>query len=317
MESTLSQFTYMTFIFFLIVTIFSFTVQVNGAEVSALNREKHPQAEFAGIWFYSTIEQDTTKKQFPVGYVYGPSATDEVGKDQLSSLHKRMKDALRKAQKQKGTRILDYMPEDESDLASSLTDDSIVFACAFNYEHVESQYVSGAGSSYSKIMAEIGFDLVICNFKDRRILAILPARVVVIDAVSGRASSEKKNSMLKYLYEQKMIPEFIKLASAPYCSAMATETIGIRKLRIDDKALASMPINYKVAGERSYKGYFSSLISSSFYEQIKVPVLPYSGGGDKIYYVMSERIKDTARVSDEAMADNNKEEQIDTSNCHE
>lgn len=100
---------------------------------------------------------------------------------------------LLKERKKDGRRILDYMPEDpEADFSNSVTSDSVVFACALNYEHVESQYEAGTGSAYSKILAEIGFDLVICNFKDRRILATIPGRVVAIDAVPGRASQSKK-----------------------------------------------------------------------------------------------------------------------------
>lgn len=286
---------------FLLLFLISFGVSTSLGEKENTAR---PCAEFAGIWFYSAIKQNTTKKQFPIGYVYGPSTSKEVGKDNISNLHKAMHAGLLKERKKDGRRILDYMPEDpEADFSNSVTSDSVVFACALNYEHVESQYEAGTGSAYSKILAEIGFDLVICNFKDRRILATIPGRVVAIDAVPGRASQSKKNALLHHLYEKKLIPEFIKLCKAPYSSLMATKTLGIDKIRVDKGALEKIPTNYKAAGERSYMAYLSSLVSSSFYSAVKVPILPWSGGGDKIFYVMSERIKDTGRVMDEALKD--------------
>lgn len=287
---------------FLLLFLISFGVSTSLGEEENTAR---PCAEFTGIWFYSAIKQNTTKKQFPIGYVYGPSTSKEVGKDNISNLHKAMHAGLLKERKKDGRRILDYMPEDpEADFSNSVTSDSVVFACALNYEHVESQYEAGTGSAYSKILAEIGFDLVICNFKDRRILATIPGRVVAIDAVPGRASQSKKNALLHHLYEKKLIPEFIKLCKAPYSSLMATKTLGIDKIRVDKGALEKIPTNYKAAGERSYMAYLSSLVSSSFYSAVKVPILPWSGGGDKIFYVMSERITDTGRVMDEALKDN-------------
>ena len=287
---------------FLLLFLISFGVSTSLGEEENTAR---PCAEFAGIWFYSAIKQNTTKKQFPIVYVYGPSTSKEVGKDNISNLHKAMHAGLLKERKKDGRRILDYMPEDpEADFSNSVTSDSVVFACALNYEHVESQYEAGTGSAYSKILAEIGFDLVICNFKDRRILATIPGRVVAIDAVPGRASQSKKNALLHHLYEKKLIPEFIKLCKAPYSSLMATKTLGIDKIRVDKGALEKIPTNYKAAGERSYMAYLSSLVSSSFYSAVKVPILPWSGGGDKIFYVMSERITDTGRVMDEALKDN-------------
>ena len=287
---------------FLLLFLISFGVSTSLGEEENTAR---PCAEFAGIWFYSAIKQNTTKKQFPIGYVYGPSTSKEVGKDNISNLHKAMHAGLLKERKKDGRRILDYMPEDpEADFSNSVTSDSVVFACALNYEHVESQYEAGTGSAYSKILAEIGFDLVICNFKDRRILATIPGQVVAIDAVPGRASQSKKNALLHHLYEKKLIPEFIKLCKAPYSSLMATKTLGIDKIRVDKGALEKIPTNYKAAGERSYMAYLSSLVSSSFYSAVKVPIPPWSGGGDKIFYVMSERITDTGRVMDEALKDN-------------
>ena len=287
---------------FLLLFLISFGVSTSLGEKENTAR---PCAEFAGIWFYSAIKQNTTKKQFPIGYVYGPSTSKEVGKDNISNLHKAMHAGLLKERKKDGRRILDYMPEDpEADFSNSVTSDSVVFACALNYEHVESQYEAGTGSAYSKILAEIGFDLVICNFKDRRILATIPGRVVAIDAVPGRASQSKKNALLHHLYEKKLIPEFIKLCKAPDSSLMATKTLGIDKIRVDKGALEKIPTNYKAAGERSYMAYLSSLVSSSFYSAVKVPILNWSGGGDKIFYLMSERIKDTGRVMDEALKDN-------------
>ncbi len=289
-------------LFLLAVVVWSSLGMLWGQEPDS---EKLRHAEFAGIWFYSAIQKDTTRKQFPVGYVYGPSASQEVGRDNISVLHQSMRDALLKERRSGGNRIVDCMSADpEADFANSATDDSIVFACALNYEHAETQYESGAGKAYSKVLTEIGFDLVVCNFKDRRILATLPGRIVAIDAVPGKAGAAKCHSMLKYLYEKKLVPEFVSLAKAPYSSAMAAKTLGISKLQVSPKALKEMPSHYKAAGERGYAAYVSSLVSSSFYAAVKVPVLPYSGGGDKIYYVMSERIKDSGRVSDEAMKDN-------------
>lgn len=287
---------------FLLLFLFPFGVSISLGEEENSDR---PCVEFAGIWFYSVIKQDTTKKQFPVGYVYGPSASEEAGKDNISNLHKAMHASLLKERKKDGVRMLDYMPENQdADFSNSVTSDSVVFACALNYEHVEGHYEGGTGTAYSKILAEIGFDLVICNFKDRRILATIPGRIIAIDAVPGRASQAKKNAMLRHLYETKLIPEFVKLAKTPYSSAMASKTLGISKIQVDTKALEKIPANYKAAGKNGYITYLSSLISSSFYSAVKVPVLPWSGGGDKIFYVMSERIKDTGRVMNEAMKDN-------------
>ena len=250
---------------------------------------------FAGVWFYQTQDEQAVAKQFPVGRHYGDrreQAADSASlQPQHSDLTKMLYTAMQKEKQAGGKRILDYLGEgDETMLATQ--GDALVMACALNYEHVEVQRLPLGKKTISKILAEIGFDMVLCNFNDRRIVAILPMRAQIVDACDEVPTEERKQALLKKLYEEKICEMFMKTARTEFDLSRAPKAIGIGQLVLHDKAMEVVPENLK----SSIMTYYSSYICSAFYEAAGIPVLPYSGGNELLYYSMREQVDDVAQL---------------------
>ena len=257
---------------------------------------------FAGVWFYRTQDEQAVAKQFPVGRLYGgrrESVVDSVAvQEKHSALTRTLHEKMLSEKTPGGNRLLDRLSDGESAMISS-QGDALVMACALNYEHVEVQRLPLGKKTISKILAEIGFDLVLCNFRDRRIVAILPLRAQIADAQDAIPTDDYKQQLLSRLYETKVVDTFMEAARRTYDAENAPKTLGIGELTFFDSAMESVPESLK----ESIHTYYSSYICAAFYDTIGVPVLPYSGGNELLYYSMREQVDDAAQLSDRTAED--------------
>lgn len=256
------------------------------------------------MWYYGTQDEEEIAAQFPIGHEYGDHREirdDGYSVEVQSDLTKRMIEAMQAEAKPGGERLVDRLAWEEG--SSSAKDGNAWFvACAINYEHVETQKLPLMGKTITKVLTEIGFDVILCNFADRRIAALLPGRIQRIDAVEGTdVTDERKQESLRHLYEDSLLPEFMRIVKMPCSTFSPSYTIGIGEIRIGEELLRDTPESVKP----SLHSYYSSLISSVFYEELGVPVLPYSGGNDQVYCSMRENLSDVHELKRRAAQDTN------------
>lgn len=259
---------------------------------------------FAGMWYYGTQNEEEIAAQFPVGHRYGDRReirADGYSVEVQSDLTRRMVEQMQAEMKPDGERLVDRVAR-AGESANAREDNAWLVACAINYEHTETQELPFLGGKVTKILTEVGFDVILCNFADRRIAALLPGRIQLIDAVDGTAvSEERKRANLARLYEEMLLPEFMRIVKQP-CSAFSPSfTIGIGEMELGEELLRDTP----AAVKPSVQSYYSSLISSVFYEKLGVPVLPYSGGNDQVYCSMRENLSDVHELKRRAAMETN------------
>ena len=258
--------------------------------------------QFSGMWYYGTQNEEEIAAQFPVGHQFGDRREireDGFSVEVPSELTRRMTEAVGAEGKAGGERLVDRLAGDKESGARG--GDAWRVACAINYEHVETQQLPFVkGSTITKIIAEVGFDVILCNFADRRIAAMLPGRIQLIDIVKGtEVSEEHKQACLKHLYEQNLLPEFMNIIKQPCSTFSPSFTIGIGEIRLGEELLRDTPESLRP----SVKSYYSSLISAVFYEKLGVPVLPYSGGNDQVYCSMRENLSNVHELKRRAAVD--------------
>lgn len=231
--------------------------------------------KYGGIWLKGTAAE--ASKRFPIGYQFFNQTNGNSAQASAQLLQ-----LMKKKQKPKGTRLLDQIaPDDYSPSASS--GQALIMALAVNYEHYETQRIA----NISKIFAEIGFDLVLCDMSDRSIVFTLPGRLQFVDAGSGK---KKGQQMLRQLYSKQLLPYFIKLAQYKWNGNLAFSTVGLSKLNVYDQASQRFPTWMKQQPET----YYSQIIASSFYETAGIPLLPYSNGEEVLYAMLREELSDSS-----------------------
>lgn len=275
---------------FISACIIAISVAVGFAEAAPLS-----PIRFAGVWFYRTQNKQEVSEQFPVGRLYGDRrevSVHSVGvQTQQSDISKKIYTEMQKNKKAGGMRLMDRLSAGADEMIAS-RGDALVMACALNYEHTEVQRLPLGGKTISKVLAEIGFDLVLCNFHDRRIVAIYPLRAQIVDACNHVPTEAEKQKLLQHLYETKVVEMFLQAAGKEFDESQAPKTIGIGELTFLDKAVKDIPESIK----KSINTYYSSCICSAFYEAAGIPVLPYSGGNELLYYTMREQVDDAASL---------------------
>lgn len=260
--------------------------------------------EFSGMWYYGTQNEEEIAAQFPVGHLFGDRREireDGYSVEVPSELTRRMTEAVAAEGRAGGERLVDRLVEKTE--SGTPGGDAWRVACAINYEHVETQQLPFIkGSTITKIIAEVGFDVILCNFADRRIAAMLPGRIQLIDVVKGtEVSEEHKQACLRHLYEQNILPAFMKIVKQPCSTFSPSFTIGIGEIRLGEELLRDTPESLRP----SVRSYYSSFISAVFYEKLGVPVLPYSGGNDQVYCSMRENLSNVHELKRRAAVDTN------------
>ena len=221
------------------------------------------------------------KKSCPVGFRYALSANSE---ESALQYNRGFYSTLTKRAKEKGSRIidniagLDYMPD------SSLGG-AYVMACAVKYEIAEEGTLP---SGHSGFFGEIGFDLIICDFSDRSVVVSIPCRLVF------QEHGEKSDQHLVKLYEEHLPEVFAKIAEEQWNPGLFFKTIGITKTEIlQPENMEEVPPNMVgcpqvITGK--HHTVSSQIAASRFYDAIGIPVQPYSGGEEALFYGLRENL---------------------------
>lgn len=262
---------------------------VSEAKVSEPAEPLEP-IKFSGIWLSGKYSE--TDLRFPVGKRYSLSSAQGEG---VAELSKTLLAGLRAAAKPNGRRLVDAVAPDNY-APSTTGGQAFLMACAINYEHVDSVEVGGI----HKVLAEVGFDLVICDFSNKAIIATLPGRVMRIDvSKSAKVSEAQKTDCLVALYSNELVKQFIKLAQARGPEIFGIGTVGVTKVTLMDEAKAVLPDFLK----DRYEEFFSGVAASNFYEGVGLPMTPFSRGSDMVFCGMREGLSDAQK----ALADSEQE----------
>jgi hypothetical protein len=237
---------------------------------------------FSGVWLagkYSEIGE-----RFPIGKRFALSSAQGEGNAELS---KSLLAALRSGSKPNGRRLVDAIaPDDYSPSTSG--GQAFLMACAINYEHVDSVEIGGI----NKVMAEVGFDLIICDFANRAIVVTLPGRVMRTDvSPTAKVSDAKKAECLLALYKNEVVKQFVNLAKARGPEMFGIGTVGVTKVTLFDEAKAVLPDFLK----DRYEEFFSNLVASNFYEGAGLPMTPFSRGSDMVFCGMRDGLSDAQK----------------------
>ena len=155
----------------------------------------------------------------------------------------------------------------------------LVLACAINYEFFEKTVEAGIQVVY----AEVGFDLLMCDFTSKDIVFSLPARLQFKDLWEGEA---KVKSEIRKIYQARVPKEFLKLAKKSWNGERSFQTLGFGKVDVWDDAKKKMPGRFSARPEF----YLSNLFASTLSKEIDLPVMPYSKANEAIYTGLVHRL---------------------------
>jgi hypothetical protein len=242
-----------------------------------------PAIKFSGVWLTGSFQDIET--HFPVGRKFTLLFGDTSG----AELSRKILSMIRSEAKEGGARLVDCVaPDDFRPEASSGR--SYVMACSINYEHVDCLEIGGV----FKIMAEVGFDLVICDFSTRSVVVCLPGRVLYTDiSPTLEISPGQKEAVLQNVYSQMLPEQFMKICKAHGPEIIGMDAAGVTDVKLFDEALETLPDHLK---ER-HQAYFANVASSNFYEATGLPLLPYSRGSEMVFIAMQENLVDVTTSS--------------------
>jgi len=251
-------------------------------EVASEVSQKMSLIKFSGIWLSGKFSE--ADRLFPVGKGFAM----QLGENGATTLSRDLLKQLRAQAKPDGSRIIDSVAPDDY-MPDASKGEALVMACAINYEHVDGVEIGGI----HKVIAEVGFDLVICNFADRSIVLSLPGRVTRTDvANSSNITQEKKTELLKNLYQEELIKRFCKLAQSHGPEIFGTKTAAVTKITLFPEAQAILPEWLQSRAEE----YIAGVAASNFYEGAGLPLLPFSRGNEVAFCAMREQLSDANRV---------------------
>jgi hypothetical protein len=248
--------------------------------------------KFAGVWL--TGRNADADKYFPIGKKH----TLKFGSEEGNVVSRKILAEIRKEAVPNGKRLIDAIaPDDYRPEASA--GKALVMACSINYEHVDSKRI---GQRKPFIMAEVGFDLIICDFSTRSIVACLPGRFERNEMAETEDISEaQKEQILDQIYTQEMPAQFIKICKAHGPEIMGLDSAGVTKVTVFDEAMKVIPDHIK----DRYESYFANLAGSNFYEGVGLPLLPFSRGSEMVFCAMQENLSDATNsvINNEESAD--------------
>ena len=171
-------------------------------------------------------------------------------------------------------------------------------ACSINYEHVDCVEIGGV----YKVMGEVGFDLVVCDFSTRSVVVCLPGRVMYVDvSKSPNISEDQKITILNKIYMEMVPKQFLKICKAHGPEIMGLDSAGVTTVSVFDEAMKVIPDHLK----DRYESYFANLAGSNFYEGAGLPLLPFSRGSEMVFCAMQENLSDATNsvINNEESAD--------------
>ena len=250
--------------------------------------QKEADVKWGGLWLRGSNAD--RNKFFPVGgkFAFNPDvdlAPQEI--ERSADFGKALLALMRNEAKPAGGRIVDrLMPDNE--LAKIGAGRALVMACAINYEFFETTVDGGE----RVIFAEIGFDLLMCNFRDRSVVFCLPARLQFKDLAVGKEQAALKREAAEALEKIYLrLPEkFLELSKTPWDGGLAFQTVGFGKIDVWDEAKKRMHEEFAARPEF----LISQLFAGTFSEAIQLPATPYSihKNGEAVYHGLEGNIAD-------------------------
>jgi hypothetical protein len=247
--------------------------------------------KYSGIWLTGRFAD--VDKYFPIGKKH----TLKFGSPEGNEVSKQILAEIRKEAVPNGKRLIDAIAPDDY-RPEAAAGKALVMACSINYEHVDCVEIGGI----NKVMAEVGFDLVICDFSTRSVVVCLPGRVLRTDVSKTKIISDaQKEQLLDQIYSQEMPAQFIKICKAHGPEIMGLDSAGVTKVTVFDEALTVIPDHLK----DRYESYFANLAGSNFYEGVGLPLLPFSRGSELVFCAMQENLSDATNnvINNEESAD--------------
>ena len=239
--------------------------------------------KWGGVWLRgSNADRDDF---YPVGSQFALQALDEENSLMAAEYSAKLFKSLEVAATPGGGRILDRVQNLE--LAKASSGKALVMACAVNYEFYERTKEAGENIVY----AEVGFELLVCDFSTRNVVFSLPNRLQYKDIWQGEKHIKTE---IKKIYKDRLPSSFLELAKRKWDGGTSFQTLGFGKVDVWDDAKERMPAGFK---ERS-EFFLSTLLASTFSKEIDIPVMPYSKGKEAVYTgLVVKTLEDTGSVT--------------------
>jgi hypothetical protein len=242
------------------------------AGVSALIQVSHAETpkdvKWGGVWLRGS---DSERKKF---YPVGDQFARRVGSNQDLNIaeeysNRLIKDLLN-ISKPSGKRIVDRLQNTKYVATSS--GQAFVLACAVNYEFFEKTQEAGE----SVVYAEVGFEMLVCDFATRKVIFSLPSRLQYKDLWQGE---KHINSQIRKIYEERLPKSLLDLAKKTWDGETSFQTVGFGKVDVWDGAKKAMPARFQERPEF----YLSTLFASTFSKSVDIPVMPFLKGKEAVY----------------------------------
>jgi hypothetical protein len=263
-----------------LVICFAICFECVAQEATNATNDSHSLIKYSGIWLSGKLED--AEHHFPVGKTH----TLSFKKDSNNELSKKILSQIRQEAVPGKGRLIDCVAPDDyrPEVASGR---AYVLACSINYEHIDCDEIGGV----YKVMGEVGFDLVICDFTTRSVIVCLPGRLFYKDiSKHPTVSDEQQKSILNIIYTEMLPKEFIKLCKAHGPEIIGLDSAGVSNVKLFEEAMAVLPDHLK----DRYEFYFSNVAASNFYEATGMPLMPYSRGNELVFSGMQENLVDAS-----------------------
>ena len=252
--------------------------------------------KWGGLWLSGKLSD--MERDFPVGKDYTSRMVEgEGGSWELS---REMLKTLRSKAKPGGKRLVDalapddYMPEAKAGKA-------LVLACVVTYEGVELLNHGGSSGS-NELEARLDFNLVLCDFSNRSVVAAIPGRLAGRHAPGGTKAITKEQQVnaLRQLYwrtdkkqasqDRDLLERFTDLAGELGPELAGLGRAGVTKVTVFDEARKVIPSHLREIEEH----FFSRLAGCNFYDGAKLPLIPFSRGNELVFCAMQEKLSDAS-----------------------
>ncbi len=252
---------------------------------------------WGGLWLTGKLSD--MERDFPVGKDY--TARMVEGEGGSRELSREMLKALRRKAKPGGKRLVDALaPDDYTPEAKS--GKALVLACVVTYEGVELLNHGGSAGS-NELEARLDFNLVLCDFSNRSVVAAIPGRLSGRHSPGGTKaiSKEMQINALRQLYwrtdkkqssqDRDLLERFTELAGEFGPEIAGLGRAGVTKVTVFDEAKKVIPSHLREKEEH----FFSRLAGCNFYDGARLPLIPFSRGNELVFCAMQEKLADASQ----------------------
>jgi hypothetical protein len=279
-------------------------VTESGADITAdsnlqtntFTAPKNDLIKFAGVWIRGNAAD--AAKVCPVGVKYAMGGGDN---EAAAAYSRKLLQLIRSKQKPNGLRLIDRVAPDDY-LPQAGSGRALVLACAINYEITEDGVLP---SGVVGCFGEIGFDLIICDFSDRRVVFSIPCRLVF------QEHAKKSDSHLIKLYEQHLPQIFMQLAEYKWNGGDAFSSVGIGTVTIlqpkNTKDLPPNVVDMPEAISDRIEMLYAQIAASRLFDATGIPIQPYSKGEEAVFYGLQENLADASSLIAQKIREENAE----------